>query len=58
MILLQSKLEEVNKIVTNDAIVIHTQRLKSDPGVICSPDSGELMVTFETVMEIKILHKQ
>lgn len=27
-------------------------------GVICSPDSGELMVTFETAMEIKILHKQ
>ncbi len=44
--------------VTNGAIVIHTQRLKSDPGVICSPDSGEFMVTFETVMEIKILHKQ
>ncbi len=44
--------------VTNGAIVLHTQRLKSDPGVICSPDSGEFMVTFETVMEIKILHKQ
>lgn len=40
------------------------QRCESDPyptpdqGLICSPDSGELMVTFETVMEIKILHKQ
>lgn len=43
------------------------QRCESDPyptpeirsGLICSPDSGELMVTFETVMEIKkSLHKQ
>ena len=39
--------------VTNGAIVIHTQRLKSDPGVICSPDSGELMVTLRQLWKLK-----
>ncbi len=39
--------------VTNGAIVLHTQRLKSDPGVICSPDSGEFMVTLRQLWKLK-----
>ncbi len=40
--------------VTNGAIVIHTQRLKSNPGVICSPLIQEsLSVTLRQLWKLK-----
>ncbi len=48
----------VEQCVTSGCNSDHTARRNRIGGNLLSPDSGELMVTFETVMEIKILHKQ